>query len=103
MNRFQFWVLISTCAPTLRDLNLSSNQLTSVPAELGALDGLDGLGISGNQLTSMPAEWEEDGALEHSGCDIGRDGEGAEERAEARAEARDDAKEDARVAARPGR
>ena len=53
-------------------LNLSDNQLTSVPAELGALTALEALNL-GNQLTRMPAEWEEGGALQKSGCYISRD------------------------------
>ena len=37
-------------------LDLSGNQLTSVPAEIGQLTSLRELYLSGNQLTSLPAE-----------------------------------------------
>jgi hypothetical protein len=37
-------------------LDLSDNQLPSVPAELGKLSALTKLGLGGNQLTSVPAE-----------------------------------------------
>lgn len=37
-------------------LNLSGNQLTSLPAEIGDLTKLWQLDLSGNQLTSLPAE-----------------------------------------------
>jgi len=36
-------------------LDLSGNQLTSVPKELGNLAALEQLAIGGNQLTSVPA------------------------------------------------
>jgi leucine-rich repeat protein SHOC2 len=41
---------------SLVKLNLSHNQLTSVPAEIGQLTSLQVLGLSDNQLTSVPAE-----------------------------------------------
>ena len=37
-------------------MDLSGNQLTSVPAEIGQLTTLGVLDLSGNQLTSVPAE-----------------------------------------------
>ena len=37
-------------------LNLNSNKLTSLPAEIGRLTGLTHLGLSRNQLTSLPVE-----------------------------------------------
>jgi hypothetical protein len=56
----------------LESLCLNLNRLTSVPAELGGLTALKWLYLNGNQLTSVPAEWEEEGALEQSGCSIFR-------------------------------
>jgi hypothetical protein len=43
-------------ANTLNVLYLDNNQLTSLPAEIGALTGLTELGLSRNRLTSLPAE-----------------------------------------------
>ena len=37
-------------------MNLNSNQLTSLPAEIGQLTSLEGLSLDRNQLTSLPAE-----------------------------------------------
>ena len=37
-------------------LDLSGNQLTSLPAEVGQLAGLTMLSLSNNQLTSLPAK-----------------------------------------------
>ena len=37
-------------------MDLSDNQLTSLPAEIGRLTSLDAVGPRGNQLTSLPAE-----------------------------------------------
>ena len=50
----------------LRRLDLSGNQLTSVPAEIGQLTSLEELGLGGNQLTSLPAEIGQLTALECS-------------------------------------
>ena len=37
-------------------LDLSGNQLTSLPAEIGKLTNMTRLDLNGNQLTSLPAE-----------------------------------------------
>ena len=41
---------------SLRELNLGGNQLTTVPAEIGQLAALQVLYLGDNQLTSVPAE-----------------------------------------------
>ena len=38
------------------ELDLNDNQLTTVPAEIGQLTSLKGLGLWHNKLTSVPAE-----------------------------------------------
>ena len=40
----------------LTELNLSGNQLTSLPPEIASLTNLTELNLSGNQLTSLPSE-----------------------------------------------
>jgi len=49
----------------LQYLDLSDNEFTSVPAELGTLTALEHLDISNNKLTSVPAELGGLTALEH--------------------------------------
>jgi len=39
-----------------QDLNLSDNQLTSLPPEIAKLTNLTSLDLSRNQLTSLPPE-----------------------------------------------
>ena len=56
----------------LRYLDLSYNQLTSLPAEIGQLTSLEVLDLSGNQLTSLQAEIRE---LEAAGCGVDMDGQ----------------------------
>ena len=48
----------------LRELYFGDNQLTSVPAEIGQLTSLDTLDLGGNQLTSVPA------AIRAAGCRV---------------------------------
>ena len=43
----------------LQTLQLRINQLTALPAEFGHLTGLQTLGLSDNQLTTLPAEFGE--------------------------------------------
>ena len=54
----------------MTELCLNKNELTSVPAALGALTVLETLKLEKNQLESVPAEWEEGGVLQTSGCAI---------------------------------
>ena len=42
--------------PSLTELNLFNNAITSVPTELGALTGLTRLDLSENAITSLPTE-----------------------------------------------
>ena len=42
--------------PVLRVLDLFSNGVSSLPAEVGALTGLEVLGLSSNALASVPTE-----------------------------------------------
>lgn len=41
--------------PQLKHLNLSHNQLTSIPESIGRLSQLESLDLSNNQLTSVPS------------------------------------------------
>lgn len=42
----------------LQDLDLSNNQLTQIPNEVGELRRLERLNVTGNKLTSLPRlEW----------------------------------------------
>ena len=43
--------------PSLRGLTLAGNAITSVPAEIAALTGLEALGLNGNQLTGVPTDF----------------------------------------------
>jgi len=52
---------------SLRKLLLDRNQLTSLPAEIGQLTALTVLGLSGNKLTSVPAEIAQLTSLEQLG------------------------------------
>ena len=42
--------------PSLTYLNLSSNRITSLPTELGALTGMKELRLNSNAITSLPTE-----------------------------------------------
>ena len=42
--------------PSLTELNLRYNDLTSLPTELGALTGLRNLDLQNNAITSVPSE-----------------------------------------------
>lgn len=49
--------LATGCLKNLRELNVSFNHLTSIPAELGECENLEKLDCSGNlELTELPFE-----------------------------------------------
>lgn len=51
---------------------MGRNKLKTVPAKLGKLAKLMELDLSKNQVDSVPAEWKPGGKLEKSGCKIAR-------------------------------
>ena len=50
-----FWAQLKSF-PSLKELDLNNNELTSLSAEIGQLTSLESLYLSRNQLTSLPAE-----------------------------------------------
>ena len=56
--------------PSLQHLYVENNQLTGIPVEIGALTSLRHLSLNNNHLTELPAEI---GALKNNGCTIYKD------------------------------
>ena len=50
-----FWAQLKSF-PSLKELDLNNNELTSLSAEIGQLTSLEILNLVGNELTSLPAE-----------------------------------------------